>query len=70
MVPLHQMPAAEPELERLDETQVKTIQTKVNSKLDPAMPVRTRTHRRAQSLAALTRSTNPADSPTATSLIA
>ena len=40
MVPLHQMPATNPEPERLDETPVKTIQTKVNSKLDPAVPVR------------------------------
>ena len=48
MIPLHQMPAANPEPERLDETSVKTIQPKVNNnKLDPAMPVRTRTHRRA-----------------------
>ena len=70
MTPLHQMPAADPETERLDETQEKTIQTKANSKLEPAMPVRTRTHRRAQSLAALARSMNATDSPTATSLIA
>ena len=63
MMPLHQMmPAANPEPERLpDETSVKTIQTKVN-KLDPAVPVRA--CRRAWSLAALTRFTNPADSPT------
>ena len=47
MMPLHQMPAADPEPERLDETQVKTIQTKVNNQLDPAMPVRTRTPSRA-----------------------
>ena len=40
MMPLHQMPAANPETERLDETSVKTIQTKVNNKLDPAVPVR------------------------------
>eukprot|EP00964_Phaeocystis_antarctica_P118939 scaffold82663_cov49-Phaeocystis_antarctica.AAC.2 len=40
MMPLHQMPAANPEPERLDETSVKTIQPKVNSKLDPAVPVR------------------------------
>ena len=39
-MPLHQMPAANPEPERLDETSVKTIQPKVNSKLDPAVPVR------------------------------
>ena len=38
-MPLHQMPAVNPEPERLDETSVKTIQTKVN-KLDPAVPVR------------------------------
>ena len=50
MMPLHQMPAADPEPERLDETQVKTIQTKINNKLDPAMPVRMRTCRVAQSL--------------------
>ena len=43
MVPLHQMPAANRDNDRLDETQVKTIQTKVNNKLDPAMPVRTHT---------------------------
>ena len=42
MMPLHQMPAANPEPERLpDETSVKTIQPKVNNKLDPAVPVRT-----------------------------
>ena len=40
MMPLHQMPAVNPEPERLaDENSVKTIQTKVN-KLDPAVPVR------------------------------
>ena len=44
---MHQMPAADPEPERLDETQVKTIQTKANYKLDPAMPVRTRMPSRA-----------------------
>ena len=43
MMPLHQMPAANPNPERLgDETQVKTIQTKVNNKLDAAMPVHAR----------------------------
>ena len=42
-MPPHQMPAADPEPERLDEPQVKTIQTKVNNKLDPAVPVRTHT---------------------------
>ena len=47
MMPQHLMPAANPEPERLDETQVKTIQTKVDNKLDPAMPVRTRTPSRA-----------------------
>ena len=48
MVPQHQMmPAADPEPERLDETQVKTIQTKVDNKLAPAMPVRTRMPSRA-----------------------
>ena len=50
MMPQHQMPAADPEPERLDECnepQVKTIQTKVNNKLDPAMPVRTRMPSRA-----------------------
>ena len=41
MMPLHQMPAVNPDPERLaDETSVKTIQTKVNNKLDPAVPVR------------------------------
>ena len=43
MMPLHQMPAANPDPERLDETQVKTIQVKTINKLDPAMPVRTHT---------------------------
>ena len=43
MMPLHQTPVANPEPERLDETSVKTIQTKVNNKLDPAVPVRTHT---------------------------
>ena len=44
MMPLHQkMPAANPAPERLDETSVKTIQPKVNNKLDPAVPVRTHT---------------------------
>ena len=47
MMPLHQMPAANPEPERLDEAFVKTIQTKVNNKLDPAVPVRTHTPSRA-----------------------
>ena len=47
MMPQHLMPAADPEPERLDETQVKTIQTKVNNQLDPAVPVRTRTPLRA-----------------------
>ena len=42
-MPQHQMPAADPEPERLDETQVETIQTKLDNKLDPAMLVRTRT---------------------------
>ena len=37
----HQMLAANLEGERLaEETSVKTIQTKVNNKLDPAVPVR------------------------------
>ena len=41
-MPPHQMPAANPEPERLaDATSVKTIQTKVNYHLDPAVPVRT-----------------------------
>ena len=44
MVPLHKMPAANPEPERLaDETSVKTSRPKVNNKLDPAVPVRTHT---------------------------
>ena len=43
MVPVHQMPAANREPERPHQTQVKTIQTKVNNKLDPAVPVRTHT---------------------------
>ena len=42
MMPMHQMPTASPEPERLaDETSVKTIHTKVNNKLDPAVPVST-----------------------------
>ena len=47
MMSEHQMPAADPESERLDETPVKTIQTKVNNKLAPAMPVRMRMPSRA-----------------------
>ena len=44
MMPPHQMPAASPGPERLaDDTQVKTIQPKVDHKLDPAVPVRTHT---------------------------
>ena len=31
MMPQHQVPAADPDPERLDETQVKTIQAKVNN---------------------------------------
>ena len=42
----------------------------VNNKLAPAMPVRTRMPSRAVPFAALARSMTPADSPTATSLIA
>ena len=66
MMPLHQkMPGAKPDLERLDETSVKTIQTKVNDKLDPAVPVRTHTPSRAvPCVAALARSTNRTDSLT------
>ena len=42
-MPLHQMPAAT-NPERLGyATPVKTIQTKVNNKLDPAVPVRKQT---------------------------
>ena len=53
MMPLHQIPAANPTPERLgDETQVKTIQTKVNNTLDPAMPVHARIPLRAVPLAA------------------
>ena len=49
-MPLHQMPAVNPDPERLaDETSVKTIQTKVNNKLDPALPVCARIRRRAES---------------------
>ena len=70
MMPLHQMPAVNPDPERLaDETSVKAILTKVNNKLDPAVPVRTHIRRRVQSLAALASSTNLADSPTTTSPI-
>ena len=48
MMPLRQkMPAANPDPERLDETSVKTIQPKVNDKLDLAVPVRTHTPSRA-----------------------
>ena len=49
MMPLHQMPAANPDPERLaDDTPVKTIQPKVNNnKLDPAVPVRTHIRCRA-----------------------
>ena len=48
MIPLHQMPAANPRPEQLYKSQVKTIQTKVNNKkLDPAVPVRTNTPSRA-----------------------
>ena len=43
-MPSHQMPAASPKPERLaDEASVKAILTKVNNKLDPAVPVRTHT---------------------------
>ena len=43
-MPPHQMPAASPKPERLaDEASVKAILTKVNHKLDPAVPVRTHT---------------------------
>ena len=59
MISQHQMPA-DPKPERLDEPQVRAIQTKINNKLKPAKPVRTRTPSRAQSLAALLRSTHPA----------
>ena len=69
MMPLHQkMPAADPDPERLNETSVKTIQPKINNKLDPAVPVRTHTPSRVvpsgPSHAALS---NPADSSTTTS---
>ena len=37
------MPAAIPKAERPDELPVKTIQTTINSKITPAMSVRTRT---------------------------
>ena len=71
MMSLRQMPAADPDPERLaDDTPVRAIQTKVNNKLDPAVPVRTHIRRRVQSLAALASSTNLADSPTTTSPIA
>ena len=66
MMSQHQMPAADPEPERLDETQVKPIQTKVNNKLDPAVPVRM-TPSRAVPCGPM-RSTNPADSPTTATL--
>ena len=42
-MPLQQMPAAIPEAERPDELPVKTIQTTINSKITPAVSVRTRT---------------------------
>ena len=67
-MPLHQMPAVNPEPERLDETSVKTIQTKVNNKLDPAVPVRT-LRRRAQSLAALARTARAAQSLTTSPVV-
>ena len=45
-MPLHQMPAAN-EPERLgDETPAKTIQTKVNHKINPTVPVLTHTSSR------------------------
>ena len=67
MMPLHQTPVANPEPERLDETSVKTIQTKVNNKLDPAVPVCMHTPSRAVPCGPM-RSTNPADSPTTATL--
>ena len=48
-MPPHQMPAANREPERPHQTQVKTIQTKVNDKLDPTVPVCTHTPSRAVS---------------------
>ena len=68
-MPLHQMPAVTPEPERLDETSVKTIQTKVNNKLDPAVPVRTRTPSRVVPCGPRGAQHEP-DSRTATSPIA
>ena len=68
-MPLHQMPAANPEPERLDEASAKATQTKVNNKLDPAMPVRTRTPLRAVPCG-LRAQHEPRRSPTTTSLIA
>ena len=65
-MPLHQMPAASPGPERLaDDTQVKTIQPKVD-----ARPCRAGTHAYAVARSPLRpsrRSTNPTDSPTTTS---
>ena len=59
MAPLHQMAA-----ERLDETSVKTIQTKVNNKLDPAVPVRTHTTLRVVPCGPRAQHEPPADVPT------
>eukprot|EP00964_Phaeocystis_antarctica_P115509 scaffold79458_cov54-Phaeocystis_antarctica.AAC.3 len=65
MTPLHQTPAANPDPERLDETSVKTIQTKVNNKLDdPAVPVRTHTLLRVVPCGPRAQHEPPADVPT------
>ena len=64
MMPLHQMPAANPEPEQLDVTSVKTIQTKVNNSLGPAVPVRTHTPLRAVPCGLRAHSTSRTDSLT------
>ena len=69
-MPPHQMPAASPKPERLaDDTSVKAILTKVNNKLDPAVPVRTRTPSRVVPCGPRGAQHEP-DSRTATSPIA
>ena len=79
-MPLHQMPAAnpdDPEWLTPVKTQaktiqtlahVKTIQTKIKSKFHPAVPVRT--HAQPRAVASGAAQTVPADSPMTISLIA
>jgi len=68
MISQHQMPA-DPKPERLDEPQVRAIQTKINNKLKPAKPVRTRTPSRAVPCGPTPQHAPRADSPTITSLM-